>query len=173
MSKLTSTTLGLSLAAALAAPAWGFGIFGDNAPTGAHYRNGSGEPVCTTDGLKISCTGTKIAGVGNVDADVRLTVTYSATVKCRNNGGQIVEVKTQTKTTTPAPDELTQVRNGTLTVDPFILQSSPSNQTFLDLATCPNPNWDKELFGTPTITSYTYTLTFQGYPAPAITVTGP
>ena len=172
MSKLTSMTVGLSLAAARGAPAWGITIFEDRAPTGAHYRNGSGEPVCSVNGLTVSCTGTRIAGVGNNDADLRLTVTYSATVKCRNHGGQIVEVKTQSTTSTPAPDETTEIRNGTLTVAPFSVQNPPTNQTFIDMASCPNGNWTKELSGSPTVTSYTYTLTFKGYNAPAITVTG-
>jgi hypothetical protein len=174
MNKLTSATLGLSLAAALAAPAaWGITVFTDRAPTGAHYRQGSGEPVCTISGLAVNCTGTQIAGVGNNDADVSLTVTYSATVQCRNRGGQIVDVKTQTTVSNPAPDETTEIRNGTLVVSPFSASNPPTNQTFLNLATCPNPNWTKVLLGTPTVTSFTYTLTFQGYTAPAITVTYP
>lgn len=143
------------------------------APSGAHFRKGSGEPTCAASGLAVSCTGTRIAGVGNTDAELSLTVTYSATVQCRNHGGQIVEVKTQSTTTTPAPDATTELRNGTLTVSPFSAASAPTEQSFLDAATCPNPNWDKLfLAGSPAVASFTYTLTFEGYPEPAITVTG-
>lgn len=174
MNKLVSTTLGLSLTAALTAPAaWGITVFPDRAPNGAHYRQGASEPVCTISGLTVSCTGTQIAGVGNTDADVSLTVTYSATVQCQNNGGQIVDVKTQTTVSNPAPDEATEVRNGTLVVSPFSASNPPTNQTFVDLASCPNRNWTKVLLGTPTVSGYTYTLTFEGYTAPAIVVTYP
>lgn len=174
MNKLTSTTLGLSLAAAFAAPAaWGDTVFQDRAPTGAHYRQGYGEPVCSINGLAVSCTGTQIAGVGNNDAAVKLAVSYAATVQCRNNGGKIVDVKTQTTVSNPAPDETTEIRNGTLVVNPFSASNPPTNQTFYDLATCPNPNWTKVLLGTPRVTGYTYTLTFDGYQLPAITVTYP
>lgn len=173
MKKLT-TTLGLSVAAILIAPAaWGITVFQDRAPTGAHYRQGYSEPVCTINGLAVSCTGTQIAGVGNNDADVSLTVTYSATVQCKNHGGQIVDVKTQTTTSFPAPDETTAIRNGTLVVGSFGTSSPPTNQTFIDLASCPNGNWTKLLLGSPSVSSFTYTLTFQGYTAPAITVTYP
>src|SRR5215208_1949212 len=43
----------------------------DNAPSGAHYRQGFAEPVCTTStvpttgAISVSCTGTQIAGVGH------------------------------------------------------------------------------------------------------------
>lgn len=172
MNKLALVTL----AAALAAPAaWAVTVFEDRAPTGAHYRNGSGDPVCTIDGLIVSCTGTRIAGVGNNDADLKLSVTYAATIRCRNNGGQIVDVKTQAKTSTPLPDSFTEVKNGTLVVSAFSTSTTsvPTEQTFKDLASCPNPNWTKELFGPIVITSATYTLTFQGYTLPAIVETAP
>jgi hypothetical protein len=170
MNKLALVTL----AAALAAPvAWAATDFAGNAPTGAHYRNNSGEPVCTITDLTVSCTGTQIAGVGNNDADLALAVSYAATIRCRNHGGQIVDVKTQAKTSTPLPDTLTEVRNGTLVVSAFSTSSTsvPTDQTFKDLATCPNLNWTKELLGPIVITSATYTLTFQGYTVPAIVVT--
>jgi len=144
-----------------------------NAPTGAHFRQNSGAPTCSISGITVSCTGTQIAGVGNTDATLVLTVTYAATVQCRNNGGQIVDVKTQGTTATPAPDDATQLRNGTLIVSSFSASTVPTTQSFLDQATCPNPNWTKVLLGSPTVTSFTYTLTFDGFTEPAITITGP
>lgn len=143
------------------------------APSGAHYRNGFAEPTCGVGvaNLTVSCTGTAIAGVGNTDADLVLTARYSATVRCRNHGGQIVDVKTQTTTATSA-DNLTDLRNGTLYVS-AITATSPTTQSFLDAATCPNRNWTKLLLpGTPALASFTYTLTFHGFTVPAITVTG-
>jgi hypothetical protein len=141
------------------------------APQGAHYRQGSGEPVCTVTGLIVSCTGTEIGGVGNTDATLLLDVSYTATVRCRNRGGNIVDVKTQT-TTAISSDDLTDVRNGTLFVS-AVSSSSPTTQSFLDAATCPNGNWTKLLLeGTPDVSSFTYTLTFDGFTQPAISVTG-
>jgi hypothetical protein len=42
----------------------------NNAPQGAHYRQGSSEPVCTENVTTntVSCTGTTIGGVGNTNA---------------------------------------------------------------------------------------------------------
>jgi hypothetical protein len=54
----------------------------DNAPQGAHYTKGSGEPVCTLNNLTVTCTGTEIAGVGNTNATVTLAVTSTFTGEC-------------------------------------------------------------------------------------------
>ena len=142
------------------------------APAGAHYANGSSEPTCSVSGLTVNCTGTAISGVGNMDADLVLSVAYSATVQCRNKGGQLVEVKTQF-TTASSSDSDTRLRNGTLTVSPTSV-TGPSDADFKSRATCPNGNWTKELVaGSPLVTGYRYTLTFKGLIDAAITVTGP
>lgn len=129
--------------------------------------------MCSVSGLTVTCGPTAIAGIGNTDATLTLSVSYAATVQCRNHGGQVVEVKTQSTTRTVAPDDVTEVRNGTLYVRQFSSGPAPTSQSFLDQATCPNPNWTKELQGSPTVTSFTYRLTFDGFTDPAITVTGP
>jgi len=121
-----------------------------------------------SSGLGLRCTETAIGGVGNTDADLLLSVSYSATVQCRNNGGKIVDVKTQV-TAASSSDDDTDVRNGTLFVS-AISSSSPSEQSFKDAARCPNGNWDKLISGTPSVSSYSYTLTFHGYSLPAITL---
>jgi hypothetical protein len=161
----------LALAAALAAPmASAAVVFSPStAPSGAHLSNGSPQPSCTVNPstLTVSCNAYQISGVGNTDADLVLSATYSATVTCTNKGGQLVNVKTQT-TTTNSGDALTDVRNGTLYVS-AISVSAPTTQAFLDAATCPNGNWTKNLAaGSPALSSFSYTLTFQGYPAPAV-----
>lgn len=152
--------------------AWAVTDFGGNAaPAGAHYRQGSGEPTCQVTGLSVSCTGTQIAGVGNTDADLVLSVAYSATVQCRNHGGKIVEVKTQL-TTSSSSDDFTDVRNGTLYVLP-VSNTAPSEQSLVDAATCPNGNWTRLLVeGSAAVQSYSYTLTFIGYTMPVIYFTG-
>jgi hypothetical protein len=140
------------------------------APTGAHYAQGASEPVCTISGLTISCTGTQINGVGNTNANLDLSVTYTATVRCRNNGGKIVDVKTQVLDA-DAADLALAPKNGNLQVPSIDIGSAeaPSDAEFLAAATCPNPNWSKLLLaGTPAISSFSYTLTFVGFTAPAI-----
>jgi hypothetical protein len=153
------------------APRFETSFTSSTAPNGAHYRNGFSEPVCSLSGGGVSCTGTAIAGVGNTDATLLLQVSYSATVQCRNRGGKIVDVKTQT-TTSVSSDDLTDVRNGTLYVS-SVSSSSPSDQTFLDAASCPNGNWTKLLVdGSRSVSGYLYTLTFDGFVQPAISISG-
>ena len=167
---LTACAIGaLTLSTALATT----NFTGNTAPAGSHYANGSSEPICSVDGstLTVSCSGTAISGVGNIDANVRITVSYSATVQCKNKGGQIVEVKTQA-TTTSGADSDTRLRNGTLTVS-AITVTGPSDQSFTSRATCPNGNWSKVLLeGSAAVTGFTYTLTFEGYVEPVISITG-
>jgi hypothetical protein len=172
MSKFSTSTLALALTAALAGPAaWGETIY-TNGPSGAHYANGYAEPVCTVDAtLDVSCTGTIIGGVGNTNATALLSVTYSGTVQCRNHGGQIVDVKTQTTEATSS-GTLRPSKNGQLTVPP-LSATAPTAKELTDKAVCPNGNWTKELLNGPTLTGYVYTLTFAGYTQPFISIVGP
>jgi hypothetical protein len=144
------------------------------APNGAHYAARSSEPVCTISGLTISCTGTQINGVGNTNADLLIEVTYTATVRCRNHGGKIVDVKTQVVDDGAVDTDLAP-KNGNLQVPSIDISAAeaPSNADFEAQATCPNPNWTKSLLGgSATIDSFTYTLTFVGFTAAVITVEG-
>jgi hypothetical protein len=159
-------------ALALTLPAaWAVTNFtGNTAPSGAHYARGATEPTCSVSGVTVSCTGTAIGGVGNLDASVLLSVSYSATVQCTNKGGNTVDVKTQL-TTSGGSDGDTRTRNGTLTVAP--ISSTATDVNFTSLATCPNGNWTKSVVeGTAVVTGFTYTLTFDGFGQPVIVVTG-
>lgn len=160
----------LAAFAALALPAAAWAQ--TNGPSGAHYANGYSAPVCTVDGTQaVSCTGTVIAGVGNTNAVAMLSATYSGTVQCRNNGGQIVEVKTQTTEGTSS-GTLKPSRNGQLIV-PALSTAAPSADDLKKDATCPNGNWSKELLGGPNLTSYVYTIIFAGYTQPFFSKVGP
>lgn len=161
----------ITLVTVLAVPLASAAVVFNNstAPSGAHLSQGSPQPSCTVDPttLAVSCNAYQIGGVGNTDADLVLSATYSATVTCTNRGRQLVDVKTQS-TTSNSGDALTDLRNGTLYVSAISI-SPPTTQAFLDAATCPNPNWTKNLAsGSPALTSFSYTLTFQGFPAPAV-----
>jgi len=156
----------LAVAAFVGSAAWAVTEFNNPnaAPSGAHYRQGFGEPVCTVLNNVMTCSETQIGGIGNLDGDVALSVSRSATVQCSNGGGNIVEVKTQSSSSTTG-NGFTRNRNGTLIVSE-ISAAVPSDADLLANASCPkqggsNKNWDKVL-GSST-TSYTYTLKLNGF----------
>ena len=142
------------------------------APTGTHLQTGT--IGCTVDSAQIvNCSGFELAGVGNANATGSLVTSYTATVQCRNHGGQIVDVKSQV-TTAPTTTGNLAPKNGRLTVTPLSSSPVPTAAQFEAQATCPNGNWTKELLGgTITLSSFTYTLTFAGFTSPYITITGP
>lgn len=156
----------LSLTVAPAQAATNF----DNAPNGAHFAKGSGEPVCNLSGLTVTCTGTQIAGVGNTNAQVSLTVTSTFTGMCHNPGTnkKIVDPFTESESSTTTA-QLFPTRNGVLRV-PAQTATGTSTQEFLDNFSCPNPNWTAEVNGT--AISFSYTLTFAGFSEPAIWISG-
>ncbi|GAB5080141.1 hypothetical protein [Arthrobacter sp. AD-310] len=142
----------------------------NNAPQGAHYANGYGEPTCELNGLTVTCTGTQIAGVGNTNATVTLAVTSTFTGVCHNPGvnSKVVEPFTESETTTTST-VITSTKNGRLIV-PAQSATGTSTAEFLADFSCPNPNWTPEVTGT--AISYQYSLTFAGFNAPAILITG-
>lgn len=163
----------LALSTALAAISVNVTFNGNTAPSGAHLANGSPTPDCDVlSNQSVSCNAYQIGGVGGIDADLVLSATYEGTVQCRNHGGKIVDVKTQT-TTEASGDDFTEVRNGQLLVSEASA-AAPSMDSFVDTATCPNGNWTKVPLGSPTLLSFTYTLTFHGYePNSVVVITGP
>ena len=138
------------------------------APSGTHLQAGAIGCAVQSDGLSVSCSAFELGGVGNTNADLNLTANYSGVVDCRNHGGSVVESH---ETTFAASNEatLTPGRNGRLRV------GARSVSPDLDLAEpCPNPNWTPEFHaGSPTLDSFTYTLTFNGFTGAYITITGP
>jgi hypothetical protein len=143
------------------------------APTGTHLQTGTIScSVDSSTGL-VSCTSYELAGVGNADAEATLIATYTATVQCRNGGGQIVEVKSQVKSEETSTGKLSP-KNGRLAVPALTSGPVPSAASFTSAATCPNRNWTKELLGgSVTLSSFTYTLKFKGFTGNYITITGP
>lgn len=142
------------------------------APTGTHLQTGTiGCSVDSTTQL-VTCTTFELAGVGNTNATATLTATYTATVQCRNHGGQIVEVKSQV-TIAPTSTGKLEPKNGRLTVPQLTSGPVPTAAQFEARATCPNGNWTKELLGgTITLSSFTYTLHFAGFTGDYIKITG-
>jgi len=142
------------------------------APTGTHLQ--SDTISCTADPttLLVTCSTYELAGVGNTNATASLFATYTATVQCRNHGGQIVEVKSQVEGAAVTTGSLSP-KNGRLSVPSLTSSPVPTAAQFEAQATCPNGNWTKEtLTGTIALSGFTYTLTFAGFSTPYITITG-
>jgi hypothetical protein len=139
-----------------------------NAPGGTHLQRGAIGCTVGSDNLTVTCTGFQLNGVGNTNADLVLSASYSAIIDCRNHGGNIVESHETTFSDTSSAT-LTPSRNGRLDV--------PGQSVGPDLALaepCPNPNWTPEFQpGTLMLDSFTYTLTFNGFTGAYITITGP
>lgn len=139
-----------------------------NAPSGTHLQSGAIGCSVGSDGLTVSCSAFELGGVGNTNAELLLTANYSGVVDCRNHGGSVVESH---ETTFAATNEatLSPGRNGRLRV------GARSVSPDIDLAEpCPNPNWTPEFHaGSPTLDSFSYTLTFAGFTGAYITITGP
>jgi hypothetical protein len=141
------------------------------APEGTHLVTGTPTPTCTVTAQSVTCNSYELAGVGNTDATATLSATYSATVQCRNHGGNIVEVHSQTTTASSTSGEISPV-NGRLTI-PSLTSTRPTRAEFEALATCPNPNWTAEILaGSIRLVSFTYTVTFEGFEGAFITITG-
>ena len=141
------------------------------APSGTHVQTGT--PTCSLSGGVVTCSSYELAGVGNTNATATLNSNYSATVQCRNHGGQIVEVKSQV-TNVPSTTGQLSPKNGRLTVPSLSSAPAPSDAQFEAQATCPNGNWTKEtLESSIALTSFTYTLHFTGFTGNFITITGP
>jgi hypothetical protein len=137
-----------------------------NAPASSHLKSGS--PSCTVNpDLSIDCSAYVLGGVGNTNADVNLTASYTATINCTNHGGNLVEAHTSTFSDTDAAT-LTSSRNGQLRV------GARSVSPFEAPQVCPNPNWTPSIApGTLVLNSFKYTLTFAGFTSPYITISEP
>ena len=166
--------LALLVTALAAVPALAVTDF-SNAPSGAHYRQGSAEPICTettvptTGAVTVSCTGTTIGGVGNTNADLLLAVTGTADFVCHNPGNENIVEPHSASVDESVEATLVPSRNGQLIVPAQSVTISPEEAAAQ--FTCPNPNWTEEFTGFSDL-SFTYSLTFVGFDEPAILITG-
>jgi hypothetical protein len=135
-----------------------------NAPGSSFLKSGTVECVVNS-ALDVNCGAYVLGGVGNTNAAVSLTATYSATIDCTNHGGNLVESHTSTFSDSSAATVVSS-RNGQLRVP------AQSTSAFDAPQVCPNPNWTPSIrAGTLTLESFTYTLTFTGFTSPYITIT--
>ena len=125
-----------------------------------HFKKG-GEPVCTFSGttsIPVTCTGT-LAGLGNEDLNLHLSVSGFALYQCQNGGGNTAPGQNKVlvgPVTAPTTIPADQIKNGnvTFTTNPAVLTAS-STVTGAQ-AGCPNPNWTGV---NPTLTLTNITLT--------------
>jgi hypothetical protein len=135
-----------------------------NAPGSSHLT--SGTPQCVVNAaLDVNCSAYVLGGVGNTNATVSLSATYSATIDCTNHGGNLVESHTSTFSDSSTAT-VASTRNGQLRVP------AQSASAFGAPQVCPNPNWTPSIRpGTLTLETFTYSLTFAGFSSPYITIT--
>ena len=140
-----------------------------NAPTGTHFATGSATPTCTVDAnLNISCNSYTLQGVGHTNATLNLVATYNETIQCTNGGRQIVEA--QQSTASAGPTKVTpSAKNGSMTV-PSTGVTAPVAGTTSSGSPCPNRNWTATVLDV-TLSSFDYTLTFDGFTEPAVEIT--
>jgi len=141
-----------------------------NTPGGTHLQ--SGAIGCTVTGVSVSCSSYELAGVGNTNASVILTATYSADVACNNPaGGKNRNNDIEPHATSFDVDDsftAASTKNGRLTVRSASV--SPGEVSDDDL--CPNGNWIPEVTNL-TLESFSYTVTFAGFSSPAVLITQP
>jgi hypothetical protein len=139
-------------------------VNGANGPGSSHLA--SGTIACTVNAnLSINCNNYVLGGVGNTNATVSLSATYSATINCTNKGGNLVESHTATFSDSSTAT-VASTRNGQLRVP------AQSASPFSAPQVCPNPNWTPSIAaGTLVLETFTYTLTFAGFSSPAVLIT--
>jgi hypothetical protein len=166
MTALLTLLMAVSAAAALAvAPGTYPGTVNSaNAPGSSHLASGTIQCVVDAD-LNVDCDNYVLGGVGNTNATVSLVATYSATIDCTNKGGNLVESHTA-EFSDSSSATVASTRNGQLRVP------AQSASPFDAPQVCPNPNWTPSIReGTLVLESFTYTLTFAGFSAPAVLIT--
>lgn len=128
----------------------------------AHYKKG-GKPVCTVSIVggtgTAACTSGSVAGLGNADVRVSVSIGVSAPTFCHNPGNSSI-VPGQNPATAIGSSALLfspdQIKNGTLTIPPIsasVSLAAPSPE----VAGCPNGQWTVTV-GTPSFGEGTYTF---------------
>jgi hypothetical protein len=110
-----------------------------------HFKKG-GEPVCNFSGttsIPVTCSGV-LAGLGNADLNIHLSVSGFALYQCQNGGGntapgqnRVLEGPAESDTAIPA----SAIKNGNLsfTTNAATLTAAPTVPGAV--AGCPNSNW--------------------------------
>jgi hypothetical protein len=124
-----------------------------------HFKKG-GTPTCTFSGttsIPVTCTGT-LAGLGNEDLNLHLSVSGFALYQCQNQGGNIAPGQNRVlvgPATSDTAIPASAIKNGnlTFTTNPATLTAAPTVSGAT--AGCPNANWTGV---NPTVTLTSITL---------------
>jgi hypothetical protein len=135
----------------------------------AHFKKG-GEPSCTFSGttsIPVTCSAT-LAGLGNQDLNVGLSVSGTALYQCQNGGGNTAPGQNRVQigpatSNTGIPASAIKNGNLTFTTNPATLTAAPTVSGAV--AGCPNPNWTGV---NPTLTLTSISLTIEQPPGTAI-----
>lgn len=134
-----------------------------------HFKRG-GTPTCTFSGttsIPVACTGT-LAGLGNDDLLLNLSVSGSAVYQCQNNGGNIAPGQNKVligpaTSSTSIPADAIKNGNLTFTTNPATL-AAPATVSAA-VAGCPSNNWTGV---NPVVTLTSITLVIQQPPGTTI-----
>jgi hypothetical protein len=137
-----------------------------------HFKKG-GEPVCTISGsggsATVTCKGS-LAGLGNDDLRINVTVAGFAVYQCRNQGGNIAPGQNKVlvgPTTTPTTIPSGEIKNGNLSFTAAATLTAPTTVSAAD-AGCPNSNW---IGVNPTLTVTSISVSFEQPPGTPILTT--
>ena len=137
-----------------------------------HFKHG-GEPVCTISGsggsATVSCTGS-LAGLGNDDLRINVTVAGFAVYQCQNNGGNTAPGQNKVlvgPVTQPTTVPKGEIKNGNLTFTASATLTAPASVSGA-AAGCPNPNWTGV---NPALTITSISMTFEQPPGTTILTT--
>jgi hypothetical protein len=134
-----------------------------------HFKRG-GEPVCTFSGttsIPVTCTGT-LAGLGNQDLNLHLSVSGTALYQCQNGGGNTAPGQNRVlvgPATSDTAIPASAIKNGnlTFTTNPATLTAAATVSGAV--AGCPNNNWTGV---NPTVTLTNITLVIEQPPGTTI-----
>jgi hypothetical protein len=134
-----------------------------------HFKRG-GTPVCTFSGttsIPVRCTGT-LAGLGNQDLNLHLSVSGTALYQCQNGGGNTAPGQNKVlvgPATSDTAIPASAIKNGnlTFTTNPATLTAAATVSGAV--AGCPNNNWTGV---NPTVTLTSITLVIEQPPGTPI-----
>lgn len=112
-----------------------------------HYKGRNGKPTCTIEENTASCSGGEVAGLGNADVRVSVSLGAAADTFCHNPGNSnIVPGQNPAEATGSTSIDLSadQIKNGTLVL-PAISTTVTVPVPTVAAAGCPNDNWTVSL----------------------------
>jgi len=109
------------------------------AQSGHFVTGGNNAPTCTDIGTQLQCSG-KVAGLGGTTFEITVEATGTASVECRNPGGNVAPGQDTSVTAAGTSGPLPTPRNGQ-----FRFTVTTDTPTVPNFPTCPNPQWTAEV----------------------------